>query len=271
VWKVAGLALIAVVTAEPGSAQEPWEGLWLNTDHYCEEETAREKAVRITRTEINAAEYACRIMKIRKSGKATWTLALRCTEGGPEQDAAQSFMVPSPELLVRQDKSGAQEVMERCENLSAATLSSIHERRKFLGCEGTGCRLTAIEWKNLDSAIAWAIGKPSPDDAEFACHTERRLRSGSADHQACLKEQKTKPATKITANCEEGSTTLAGMSYKISDAARDGAFRNAEVESYWDLSKPYSMPSRSSIAIMASWFRVLCPTKSIEWNMKPLN
>jgi hypothetical protein len=271
VWKVAVLALIAVVTAEPVAAQEPWEGLWLNTDHYCQDETAREKAVLITRTEINAAEYACRVIRTTKGGKATWNMALRCTEGGPEQVAAQSFNVPTREFLVRQDKSGPQEVMARCENLSAATLVAIRERRKFLGCEGSGCRLTAVEWNNLDSAIASAIGKPNAEDAAHSCLSERKIQKGSAAFRTCLKEQLTKLPTKITANCLDGITSISGSLFKISDAAREGALRSGDTPGFWNATKPYALPSRSSIAIMASWFHALCPTKSIDWNMKPQN
>jgi hypothetical protein len=271
VWKVAALALVAVMSAEPATAQEPWEGLWLNTDHYCQDEMAREKAVRITRSEINAAEYVCRIVKTTKSGKATWNLALRCTEGGPEQAAAQSFMVPRPELLVRRDKSGTQEVMARCENLSPATLVAIRERRKFLGCEGLGCRLTAVEWNNLDSAIAWAIGKPNAEDADHACLIEQKLPKGSAASQSCVKEQLAKPPTKVTANCLDGITSVSGSLYKITDAAREGALRSGDTPGFWDATKPYGVPSPSRISMMATWFHVLCPTKSMEWNISPLN
>lgn len=270
-WKVAVLALVVVVTAEPVAAREPWEGLWLNTDHYCQDETAREKAVRITRTEINASEYACRIVKTTKVGKTTWNMALRCTEGGPEEVAAQSFTVPRPELLVRRDKSGPEEVMARCENLSAATRQSISERRKFVGCEGSGCKLTAVEWNNLDSVIAWAIGKPSPEDADHACLIEQKLQRGSAAVQSCLKEQLAKSPTKITANCLDGVTSVSGSLYKISDAAREGALRSGDAPGFWDATKPYALPSPARISMMATWFRVLCPTKSIEWNIRPLN
>lgn len=267
-WKVAVLALVAVVTAEPAAAREPWEGLWLNTDHYCDDETARDKAVLITRTEINAAEYACRVIKATKSGRTTWSMALRCTEGGPELAAAQSFIVSRPELLVRRDKSGPQEVMARCENLSAAALVAIRERRKFLGCEGSGCRLTAIEWNNLDSAIASAIGKPNAEDADHSCLIEQKLQRGSAAFRSCLKEQLAKPPTKVTANCLDGITSISGSLFKISDAAREGALPNGDKPGFWDTTKPYALPSPARISMMATWFKVLCPLKNSDWNMK---
>jgi hypothetical protein len=171
--------------------------------------------------------------------------------------------------LVRRDESGEEEELARCDAVSEATKKSIMERRKFLGCEGSGCRLTAIEWRNLDTGIAWAVGRRSPDDAAITCRIERELERGSSAFRACLKEQTDAPAFKISANCEEGSTIVSGLPYRITDAAREGALRSSELSGYWDTSPPYSIPSRSSIIVMASWFRALCPTTSIEWNMRP--
>ena len=268
-WKLLIVLALALPFAAPASAQQPWEGVWINTDHPCNDITAKEKAIRISRTKMEGADYACRILKIAKEGRNSSALSMRCRDGGPPKDATQTLTLLDSGILVRREKSGEQEELARCVALTEATMEAIRERRKFSGCDGVVCKLTAMEWGSLDTPLAWAVGKSNPEDAAFACARERRGRRGSATYRICMKAQLAKPSIKIAANCTEGSTAISGVKYKISDAAREGVLANAEMPAYWDVSKPYSMPSRSSMIIMASWFRVLCPTKSPDWNLKP--
>lgn len=260
--------LLVAMSSLPVAAQQPWDGLWLRVGIPCNDETARELAIRYSRTEAEGAAHLCRIVDIKGGGKPAWTLSMRCTEGGPSENVVHTVRLTRSGTLIRRDKaSRAQEELARCSSISEATRTAIRDRRRLLACEGPGCTVTAVEWNNLDEANAWALVRPGAIDAEHTCGIDRGLKPASAAGTACLDEQLTRAPVKISANCLEGSASVAGKPYKITDAAREGAVRHAGLSGYWETRPPHSVPDRTTIRIMGSWFRVLCPTTSPEWSM----
>lgn len=260
--------LLVALSSMPAAAQQPWEGLWVRSGISCNDETGSALAIRFGRTEVEGAAHLCRIVDIKGSGKPTWAVSMRCTEGGPSENVVHTLRLTRSGTLIRRDKaSGAQEELARCTSISEATRIAIRDRRRLLACEGAGCAVTAVEWNNLDEANAWALVRPGAEDAEAACATEQGVSPARKAGEACLKEQLAKAPVKVSANCLEGSTSVAGRPYRITDAARDGALPHAGLSGYWDTRPPHSVPSRTTIGLLASWFRVLCPTTSPGWNM----
>lgn len=267
--RIAAVLIVAILSATSLRAQLPWEGIWLEATELCDDYIAKKKAVRLSRTEMDGADFSCRITRIRMKGESTWDLSMQCWDGEAPQKARQTLTLAPAGYLTRQDESGAEEELTRCTSISAVARASISERRKFLGCHGAECLLKASEWRNLDTAIAWATGRRHPEDAAIWCEHDKQLRKTSAAYAKCVNEQLAKPAVKISANCDEGRAIVDGKPYKLTDAAREGALRSSELSGYWDVSPPYSKPSKAAVSIMATWFKVLCPTSSGEWNMLP--
>lgn len=262
---LAMLAIMLIAATTPASSQNPFEHIWLNSDLPCEDRVARDKAVWIGRTEIAARNSLCRIVKTARTGARSWALTARCTEGGPQRNTIMYLTFDGDELIRREDK-GALEALSRCETLPPEARQAIVQRHKFIACDGPGCRRTASAWDYLDTAIARATGTPGVDDAGHTCRSERGLRNGSAAHAACIRGQLAMPPLRIAANCTEGSTTVSGVPFKLTDAAREGALRSPEQPEFWERSGPHTMPSRSQITVMASWFHLLCPVASRDWN-----
>jgi hypothetical protein len=267
--RFAAVLIMAILWATSLRAQLPWEGIWLETTELCDDYIANKKSVRLSQTEMDGADFSCRITRIRKKGAITWELSLQCWDGEAPQKARQTLTLAPAGYLTRQDESGAEEELNRCTSISAAARASISERRKFLACPGAECLLKASEWRNLDTAVAWAIGRRRPEDAAGWCEHDKQIRRTSTAYSKCVNAQLAKPAVKISANCDEGRAIVDGTPYKLTDAAREGALRSSELSGYWDVSPPYSKPSGAAVSVMATWFKMLCPTTSADWNMVP--
>ncbi len=131
--------------------------------------------------------------------------------------------------------------------------------RSFLRCGAWNCSLTAIELSGVDTKNAWALGRTTKKDAEEDCSGRE-----AKNFLTCVLEEIGRPPVVITLNCEEGvASYYGGEDFKLSDKAMAGQLPHAQNPDFWQ-----SEMSHRARTTVISWFRLLCPKASAQWNVR---